>query len=239
MQMSNEPPGQKRRQFLGVAAMTIAAGELVGMAPAGAQPAAAPSDAGNRGSPTPFGSLKQYRHEFAKLIWQTASPKWSFDGATFERSAASFDNPDHVVIPCTTTAGDSGSPRAKPARMNSKSASRRLRSSQSRPSRSKATRTARRIWTRAPTRRNSPAGMRTGSSRAASATTCRRKLRASSRRQSSTSTAGHRRKGACALLRRLRGQERRSAGRSPPDAPRGAVVQFSMPALRDTCLPPR
>ena len=35
---------------------------------------------------------------FAKLIWRTASPKWNFDDATFDRSAASFDNPDHVQI---------------------------------------------------------------------------------------------------------------------------------------------
>jgi pimeloyl-ACP methyl ester carboxylesterase len=40
----------------------------------------------------------KYRNEFAKLIWRTASPKWNFDDATFERSAASFDNPDHVEI---------------------------------------------------------------------------------------------------------------------------------------------
>ena len=40
----------------------------------------------------------KYRREFAKLIWQTASPKWSFDDATFNRSAESFDNPDHVDI---------------------------------------------------------------------------------------------------------------------------------------------
>jgi pimeloyl-ACP methyl ester carboxylesterase len=40
----------------------------------------------------------QYRREFAKLIWRTASPKWDFDDATFDRSAASFDNPDHVAI---------------------------------------------------------------------------------------------------------------------------------------------
>jgi len=40
----------------------------------------------------------KYRHDFAKLIWQLASPKWSFDGATFDRSAASFNNPDHVNI---------------------------------------------------------------------------------------------------------------------------------------------
>ena len=41
---------------------------------------------------------ERYRREFAKLIWRTASPRWSFDDATFERSAASFDNPDHVAI---------------------------------------------------------------------------------------------------------------------------------------------
>ena len=39
-----------------------------------------------------------YRHDFAKLIWQLASPQWKFDDATFERSAAAFDNPDHVAI---------------------------------------------------------------------------------------------------------------------------------------------
>ena len=38
------------------------------------------------------------RHDFARLIWQTASPKWEFDDATFERSAAAFDNADHVAI---------------------------------------------------------------------------------------------------------------------------------------------
>ena len=38
------------------------------------------------------------RHDFAKLIWRTASPKWGFDDATFDRSAASLDNPDHVAI---------------------------------------------------------------------------------------------------------------------------------------------
>ena len=37
-------------------------------------------------------------HDFAKLIWQLASPRWAFDDATFNRSAAAFDNPDHVSI---------------------------------------------------------------------------------------------------------------------------------------------
>jgi pimeloyl-ACP methyl ester carboxylesterase len=41
---------------------------------------------------------EKYRRDFAKLIWQLASPKWNFNDATFDRSAASFDNPDHVSI---------------------------------------------------------------------------------------------------------------------------------------------
>ena len=40
----------------------------------------------------------KYRHDFTKLIWKLASPKWNFDDATFNRSAAAFDNPDHVAI---------------------------------------------------------------------------------------------------------------------------------------------
>ena len=40
----------------------------------------------------------KYRHDFARLIWQLASPKWNFDDATFDRSAASFNNSDHVAI---------------------------------------------------------------------------------------------------------------------------------------------
>ena len=38
------------------------------------------------------------RHDFAKLIWQTASPKWHFDDDTFDRTAKAFDNPDHVSV---------------------------------------------------------------------------------------------------------------------------------------------
>jgi pimeloyl-ACP methyl ester carboxylesterase len=40
----------------------------------------------------------KYRRDFAKLIWQLASPKWNFDDATFDRSAAAFNNADHVDI---------------------------------------------------------------------------------------------------------------------------------------------
>ncbi|MCI2418036.1 alpha/beta hydrolase [Saccharopolyspora sp. K220] len=41
---------------------------------------------------------RQNSHDFNKLIWKIASPKWNFDDATFDRTAASFDNPDHVDI---------------------------------------------------------------------------------------------------------------------------------------------
>jgi pimeloyl-ACP methyl ester carboxylesterase len=41
---------------------------------------------------------ERYRRDFSKLIWQLASPKWKVDDATFARSAAAFDNPDHVSI---------------------------------------------------------------------------------------------------------------------------------------------
>jgi pimeloyl-ACP methyl ester carboxylesterase len=50
--------------------------------------------------PTGTDSLgySENRREFNKLIWQIASPKWGFDDGTFDRTAASFDNPDHVDI---------------------------------------------------------------------------------------------------------------------------------------------
>jgi len=41
---------------------------------------------------------EKYRREFSKLIWKTASPQWRFDDATFDRSAAAFDNLVNVAI---------------------------------------------------------------------------------------------------------------------------------------------
>jgi pimeloyl-ACP methyl ester carboxylesterase len=41
---------------------------------------------------------EKYRSDFSRLIWELASPQWKFDDATFARSAAAFDNPDHVAI---------------------------------------------------------------------------------------------------------------------------------------------
>jgi pimeloyl-ACP methyl ester carboxylesterase len=40
----------------------------------------------------------RYLQDFSKLIWQLASPKWNFDQATYDRTAASFNNPDHVAV---------------------------------------------------------------------------------------------------------------------------------------------
>jgi pimeloyl-ACP methyl ester carboxylesterase len=40
----------------------------------------------------------QNRRAFNRLIWKNASPRWDFDDATFDRTAAAFDNPDHVDI---------------------------------------------------------------------------------------------------------------------------------------------
>jgi len=40
----------------------------------------------------------KYRQDFSKLIWRLASPQWNFDDATFDRTAAAFDNPDHVAV---------------------------------------------------------------------------------------------------------------------------------------------
>jgi pimeloyl-ACP methyl ester carboxylesterase len=45
-----------------------------------------------------YAGYEANRHDFNKLIWQLASPKWQFDDATYERSAASFNNPDHVAV---------------------------------------------------------------------------------------------------------------------------------------------
>jgi pimeloyl-ACP methyl ester carboxylesterase len=78
-------------------------GYLIGSQAAGAQPLPPQAEfewwyqfyfATERGQ----AGYSKYRSEFAKLIWQTASPKWRFDDATFARSAAALDNPDHVAI---------------------------------------------------------------------------------------------------------------------------------------------
>jgi pimeloyl-ACP methyl ester carboxylesterase len=45
-----------------------------------------------------YAGLEANRRPLCRLLWQLWSPSWSFDDATFERSAASFDNPDFVAV---------------------------------------------------------------------------------------------------------------------------------------------
>jgi pimeloyl-ACP methyl ester carboxylesterase len=84
-------------------ALVAVSGYLIGSQAAGEQPLPPEAElqwwyqfyfATDRGQ----AGYDKYRREFAKLIWRIASPQWKFDDATFERSAASFDNPDHVAI---------------------------------------------------------------------------------------------------------------------------------------------
>jgi hypothetical protein len=117
----------------------------------------------------------KYRHDFAKLIWRIASPKWNFDDATFDRSAASFDNPDHVAIVIHNYRWRLGLAEGEPKYDDLEKRLAAGRLSPCPPSPWKATPMARRIRTPAPMPRNSRANMRTGPSRAASGTICRRK----------------------------------------------------------------
>jgi pimeloyl-ACP methyl ester carboxylesterase len=41
---------------------------------------------------------RQNTHDFNKLMWTNASPKWKFDDATYDRTAQAFTNADHVAI---------------------------------------------------------------------------------------------------------------------------------------------
>ena len=84
-------------------ALVSVSGYLIGSQAAGAQPLPPSAElqwwyqfyfATERGKE----GYDKYRHDFNKLIWRLASPKWNFDDATFDRSAAAFDNPDHVAI---------------------------------------------------------------------------------------------------------------------------------------------
>ena len=84
-------------------ALVAVSGYLIGSQEAGKRPLPPPAElqwwyqyyfATERGR----AGYETYRQEFAKLIWQLASPRWAFDDATFARSAASLDNPDHVAI---------------------------------------------------------------------------------------------------------------------------------------------
>ena len=108
---------------------------------------------------------EKHTRDFAKLIWQLASPKWNFDDATFDRSAASFDNPDHVSIVIHNYRWRLGLAEGEPQYETWRSGSRKVRSSPCRPSPSKATPMALRIQTQAPTQGSSRADTRTAHQR--------------------------------------------------------------------------
>jgi hypothetical protein len=119
----------------------------------------------------------EYRRGFAKLIWRIASPEWNFEDATFDRTAASFDNPDHVDIVIHNYRWRLGLSEGEAQYGSSRVGLPKGRSSRCRRSRSRATRTVRRIPSRVRTPRSSRARIRIGRSRAALDTTFPKKLR--------------------------------------------------------------
>jgi pimeloyl-ACP methyl ester carboxylesterase len=119
---------------------------------------------------------ERYRRDFAKLIWQLASPHWDFDDATFDRSAAAFDNPDHVSIVIHNYRWRLGLAEGDPQTIW-KSGSPKVRTSPCPRLLLKAMPMVHPTRTPVPMPGNSRADMRTGSSRAASGTICRKKLR--------------------------------------------------------------
>jgi len=131
---------------------------------------------------------EKYLHDFAKMIWQTASPKWDFDDATFDRSAASLNNPDHVAIAIHNYRWRIGlaEGESKYDDLEKRLAAAPVisvpRSQCKAMPMEQRTRPIPLIAT------NSPASMSTGSSKAASATICRRKLRGPLRKPWSMST---------------------------------------------------
>ena len=129
----------------------------------------------------------KYRRDFAKLIWQIASPKWDFDDATFERSAAAFDNPDHVAIVIHNYHWRLGLAEGESKYDDLEKRLAMAPSSPCPPSRSKAMPMARRTRSQLPMRRNSRANTRTEPSRAASDTIFHRKRRRPLPRPSSRS----------------------------------------------------
>jgi pimeloyl-ACP methyl ester carboxylesterase len=105
---------------------------------------------------------EKYRREFSKLIWKIASPKWGFDDATFERSAAAFDNPDHVAVVIHNYRWRLGLAEGEPNMMRWKSASPSSRSSPCRRSPWKAMPMALPIPSRVLMQKSSPANTRIG-----------------------------------------------------------------------------
>jgi pimeloyl-ACP methyl ester carboxylesterase len=178
-------------------ALVSVSGYLIGSQAAGAVPLPPPAEhlwwyqyyfATDRGRT----GYEKYRREFSKLIWQLASPKWAFDDATFARTAAAFDNPDHVAIVIHNYRWRLGLGRERRNTTIWKNSSPRAPSSPCQPSPSKVMPMARRVRIPAPTRQSSRANTRIGPYPAASDTTCRTRLRGLSLQPSPTPTASDR-----------------------------------------------
>ncbi len=135
-------------------------------------------------------AMPRNRREFGRLIWRTASPQWDFDDATFDRTAASFDNPDHVDIVIHNYRWRLGLADGEPGYCDAES---RLAEA---PDITVPTITLEGDANGAPhpepaaMRRSSQGRTRTARSEEASGTTCLRKHPRRSRMQSSSSAAG-------------------------------------------------
>jgi len=118
---------------------------------------------------------EKYRRDFAKLIWQLASPKWHFDDATFSKARQRSTTQIMSRWSSTTTVGASAWQRGRRAMTIWRSGWQPHRRSVSRLLRWRVTAMALPTRRRQPMRESSPAGIRTGISAAVSGTTCRRR----------------------------------------------------------------
>jgi len=151
-------------------------------------------------------SYDKYRHDFSKLIWQLASPRWAFDDATFDRSAASFDNADHVAVVIQNYRWRLGLAEGEAKYDDLESGLPKVRSSRCQSLRLKAMPMAHHIRSPVPTLKNSPF-------RAALDTICRRRPRRLLPKPSSTSPqADPARTGSCSCDRQRLGHEIFSIG---------------------------
>ena len=130
----------------------------------------------------------KYTKDFNRFIWQQASPKWTFDDETFERSATAFENPDFVHISLSNYRWYLGLESGERKYDELRRRSRHFQLSLVRQSRWKATRTAQRMLNPASMPRSTSAGTSIATSPAASGTICRRRLRKPSPRPSLMST---------------------------------------------------
>jgi pimeloyl-ACP methyl ester carboxylesterase len=105
---------------------------------------------------------EEYRRDFAKLIWRLASPKWDFDEATFNRTAASFDNSAHASIVIHHYRWLLGLAEGEPKKTTWKGGLPKGRSSPCPPLPLKAMPMAHHIQTSAPMPRNTRANLKGG-----------------------------------------------------------------------------